>query len=51
MNAKETRAEAEALATSKQIENERLARPPASVQAQLDTQQAKIEKFPAPSGN
>ena len=47
LNAKETRAEAEALATSKQIENERLAVNAASVQAQLDTQQAKIEQLRA----
>ena len=47
LNAKETRAEAEALATSNEIEKERLAVSAASVKAQMDEQQAKVEQLRA----
>jgi len=44
LNAKVTRAKAEALATSSEIEKERLAVSAASAKAQLDDQQAKVEQ-------
>jgi multidrug efflux pump subunit AcrA (membrane-fusion protein) len=47
LNAKVTHAKAEALATSSQIEKERLAVSAASVKAQLDEQQAKVEQMRA----
>jgi HlyD family secretion protein len=47
LNAKETRAEAEALATSNEIEKQRLAVSAASSKAQLDEQQAKVEQLRA----
>lgn len=47
LNAKETHAAAQALATSNEIEKQRLAVSAASVQAQLDQQQAKIEQLRA----
>jgi HlyD family secretion protein len=47
LNAKVTRAKADALATSNEIEKQRLAVSAASVKAQLDEQQAKIEQLRA----
>ena len=47
LNAKVTKAKAEALATSNQIEKERLAVSAASVRAQLEEQQAKVEQLRA----
>jgi HlyD family secretion protein len=47
LNAKETRAEAEALATSNEIEKQRLAVNAASSKAQMDEQQAKVEQLHA----
>src|SRR5208283_3116008 len=47
LNAKVTRAEAEALATKSQIEKERLAVSAASAKAQLEEQQAKVEQMRA----
>ena len=47
LNAKVTQAKAEAMATSNQIEKERLAVSAASVKAQLDEQQAKVEQLRA----
>jgi HlyD family secretion protein len=47
LNAKVTRAKAEALATSNEIEKQRLAVSAASVKAQLDEQQAKVEQLRA----
>ena len=47
LNAKVTKAKAEALATDKEIEEQRLAVSAASVKAQLDEQQAKVEQMRA----
>jgi HlyD family secretion protein len=47
LNAKVTHAKAEAMATSNEIEKQRLAVSAASVKAQLDEQQAKIEQLRA----
>jgi len=47
LNAKVTHAKAEALATSNQIEKERLAVSAASAKAQLEEQQAKVEQLRA----
>jgi HlyD family secretion protein len=47
LNAKESKAEAEALATSNEIEKQRLAVSAASVKAQMDEQQAKVEQLRA----
>jgi len=47
LNAKESKAEAEALATSKEIEQQRLAVSAASAKAQMEEQQAKVEQLRA----
>jgi HlyD family secretion protein len=47
LNAKVTHAKAQAMATSNEIEKQRLAVSAASVQAQLDEQQAKVEQLRA----
>ena len=47
LNAKESKAEAEALATSNNIEKQRLAVSAASAKAQLEEQQAKVEELRA----
>ena len=47
LNAKETHAAADALGTSNEIEKQRLAVSDASVKAQLDEQQAKVEQLRA----
>ena len=50
LNAKVTRAKAEALATRNDIEKQRLAVSAASVKAQLDAQQARVEQLRALDG-
>ena len=47
LNAKESKAEAEALATSNEIEKQRLAVSAASAKAQMEEQQAKVEQLRA----